>query len=195
MWRSQSGGGGGKYWLWVNIKSEIACDQIFLTPLPQDHPSFFILGTHARSLINTLQTTCHPFFLLSFGMLRNMPQYIRVVMQKHHLMDTVHCIIETGHRSQIKMKIFFKAEWKGTAQFVASLSTSWYLFMNGFGWQTCQRHNQGTFNWRASSYPDFIQNYFLLKHMLDYFDNRDKCRNPGFLREAIFTLLAFLRFL
>ena len=98
MWRLQSGRGGGKYWLWVNIKSEIACDQIFRSPLPQNHPGFFILVTHARSL-NYLESRflidspscrpwsipCKPFFLLSFGMLRNMPQYIRVVMQKHHL--------------------------------------------------------------------------------------------------------------
>ena len=48
--RLQSGRGGGKYWLWVNIKSEIACDQIFRTPLPRNHPSFFKLVTHARSL-------------------------------------------------------------------------------------------------------------------------------------------------
>ena len=40
---------------------------------------------------------------------------------------------------------------------------------------------QGTFNWRASSQPVFIQNYFLLKRKMDYFDNRDKCRKPGFL--------------
>ena len=33
---------------------------------------------------------------------------------------------------------------------------------------------QGTFNWQASSYPDFIQNYFLLKRIFDVFDNRDK---------------------
>ena len=69
----------------------------YFVPLPQNLPSFLILVTHARSLnyldwrtfmsavINTLKTTRHPFFLLSFGMLRNMPQYIRVVMQKHHL--------------------------------------------------------------------------------------------------------------
>ena len=51
---------------------------------------------------------------------------------------------------------------------------------------------QGTFNWRAYSYPDFIQNNFLFKRMFDFFDNRDKCRNPGFLRGN--TLLAFLWF-
>ena len=37
---------------------------------------------------------------------------------------------------------------------------------------------QGTFNWRTSSYPDFIQNYFLLKRMFDLF---------GFLRGNIYT--------
>ena len=46
---------------------------------------------------------------------------------------------------------------------------------------------QGTFNWRAPSYPNFIQNYFLLKRMFDFFDNRDKCRLPGFLRGNIYT--------
>ena len=46
---------------------------------------------------------------------------------------------------------------------------------------------QGTFNWRASSYPDFNQNYFLLKRMFDFFDNRDKSRKPGFLRGKIYT--------
>ena len=35
--------------------------------------------------------------------------------------------------------------------------------------------------------PDFIQNYFLLKRMFDFFDNRDKCRLPGFLRGNIYT--------
>ena len=44
---------------------------------------------------------------------------------------------------------------------------------------------QGTFNWRASSEPDFIQNYFLLKRMFDFFDNSDRCRKPGFLRGNI----------
>ena len=152
---------GGKYWLWVNIKSEIACDQIFRTTLPQNHPSFFILGTHAirlnyldwltfiSALINTLQTTCHPFFLLSFGMLRNMRQYISVVTQKHHLGTPGHRTLYLYNWNWtlkpkaflLKMKIFFKTEWKGTAQFVTSLYTSWYLFMNGFGWKTCQRHN------------------------------------------------------
>ena len=42
-------------------------------------------------------------------------------------------------------------------------------------------------DWRASSYPDFIQNYFLLKHMFYFFDNPDECRNPGFLRGNIYT--------
>ena len=46
---------------------------------------------------------------------------------------------------------------------------------------------QGTINWRASSYPDFIQNYFLLKRMFDSCDNRDKCPKPGFLRGNIYT--------
>ena len=36
---------------------------------------------------------------------------------------------------------------------------------------------QGTFNWRASSYPDFIQNYFLLKCMFVFFDNRSQARD------------------
>ena len=49
---------------------------------------------------------------------------------------------------------------------------------------------QGTFNWRASSYPDFIQNYFLLKRIIDLFDNRDKCRKPAFLRDNIYTSCA-----
>ena len=47
--------------------------------------------------------------------------------------------------------------------------------------------HQGTFNWRASSYPYFIQNYFLLKLLFNFFDNRDKCRKPGFLRGHIYT--------
>ena len=42
-------------------------------------------------------------------------------------------------------------------------------------------------NWRASSYPDFIQNYFLLKRMFGFFDNRDKCRKPGSFRGNIYT--------
>ena len=46
---------------------------------------------------------------------------------------------------------------------------------------------QGTINWRASYNPDFIQNYFLIKGMFDFFDNRDKCRKPGFLRGNIYT--------
>ena len=53
---------------------------------------------------------------------------------------------------------------------------------------------QGTIHWRASSNPDFIQNYSLLKCMFDFFDNRDKCRKPGFLRGNIYSLLAFLWF-
>ena len=47
--------------------------------------------------------------------------------------------------------------------------------------------NQGTFHWRISSYPDFIQNYFLLKCMLNFFYDRDKCRKQGFLRGDIHT--------
>ena len=43
-----------------------------------------------------------------------------------------------------------------------------------------------TFNWRASSYPDFFQNYFL------FFDNPDKCRKPGFLRGNIYTSCIFM---
>ena len=35
--------------------------------------------------------------------------------------------------------------------------------------------------------PDFIQKYFLLKRMFNFFDNRDKCREPGFLRGNIHT--------
>ena len=56
----------------------------------------------------------------------------------------------------------------------------------------CSFANQGTFNWRASSYPDFSQNYFLLKRVFDFSDNCDECRKPGFLRGN--TLLAFLWF-
>ena len=44
-----------------------------------------------------------------------------------------------------------------------------------------------TINWRASSNPDFIQNYFLLKRMFDFFDNHDKYRKPGFLRGNMYT--------
>ena len=51
--------------------------------------------------------------------------------------------------------------------------------------KVCPKH--GSFNGRASSYLDFIQNYFLLKRMFDFFDNRDKCRKPGFLRGNIYT--------
>ena len=47
--------------------------------------------------------------------------------------------------------------------------------------------SQGTFDWRASSYPGCIQNYFLLKHIFDFVDNCDKCRKPGFLRDNIYT--------
>ena len=32
-----------------------------------------------------------------------------------------------------------------------------------------------------------IQNYFFLKRMIDFFDNRYKCRKPGFLRGNIYT--------
>ena len=46
---------------------------------------------------------------------------------------------------------------------------------------------QGTINWRASSNPDFILNYFFTKRMFDFFDNWDKCRKPGFLRGNIYT--------
>ena len=42
-------------------------------------------------------------------------------------------------------------------------------------------------NWRASSNPDFIQNYFLVKRMFDFFDNRDKYRKPAFLRGNMYT--------
>ena len=51
---------------------------------------------------------------------------------------------------------------------------------------------QGTINWRASYNPDFIQNYFLIKGMFDFFDNRDKCRKPGFLRGNIYTSCIFM---
>ena len=40
-------------------------------------------------------------------------------------------------------------------------------------------YKQGTFNWWASSDPVFIQNYFLLKRMFDFFVTREKCRKPG----------------
>ena len=46
---------------------------------------------------------------------------------------------------------------------------------------------QGTINWRASSNLDFIQNYFLLKHMFNFFDNRNECCKSGFLRGNICT--------
>ena len=46
---------------------------------------------------------------------------------------------------------------------------------------------QETINWRASSNPDFIQNYSLLRRMFNFFDNRDKCRKPGFLRDDKYT--------
>ena len=39
---------------------------------------------------------------------------------------------------------------------------------------------QGTIYWRVSSNSDFTQNYFVLKRMFNFFDNRDKCRKPGF---------------
>ena len=51
---------------------------------------------------------------------------------------------------------------------------------------TISYNNQGTF-WRASSYPDFTQNYFLIKRMFDFSDNRDKCRKPRFFRGNIYT--------
>ena len=36
--------------------------------------------------------------------------------------------------------------------------------------------------------PDFIHNYFLLlKRMFDFFNNRNKCHKPGFLRGNIYT--------
>ena len=46
---------------------------------------------------------------------------------------------------------------------------------------------QGTINWRASSNLDFIQNYFLLKHIFNFFDNRNECCKLGFLRGNICT--------
>ena len=51
---------------------------------------------------------------------------------------------------------------------------------------------QGTVNWQASSYRDFIQNYFLLKRMFDFFDNWDKCRKPGFFRGNIYTSCIYM---
>ena len=41
-------------------------------------------------------------------------------------------------------------------------------------------HKQGTFNWRASSYPDFIHNYFSLKRMFDFFDIAINAVNQSF---------------
>ena len=47
-----------------------------------------------------------------------------------------------------------------------------------------ERESQKSF----SGDPDFIHNYFLLlKLMFDFFDNRDKCHKPGFLRGNIYT--------
>ena len=43
------------------------------------------------------------------------------------------------------------------------------------------RVSQGKINCGASSEPDFIRNYFLWRRM--FFDNRDKCRKTGFLRQ------------
>ena len=42
-------------------------------------------------------------------------------------------------------------------------------------------HKQGKINCGASSEPDFIQNYFLWKHVFNFFDNRDKCRTKTLL--------------
>ena len=54
---------------------------------------------------------------------------------------------------------------------------------------------QGTFNWQASSYPYFLQNYFLLKCMFDFFDNRDKCSIQAFWKAGYtLTVLAFIWF-
>ena len=44
---------------------------------------------------------------------------------------------------------------------------------------------QGKINCGASSEPDFIQNYFLWSRMVDFFDNRNKCRKSSFLRQRI----------
>ena len=51
---------------------------------------------------------------------------------------------------------------------------------------------QGIINWWASSNLDFIQNYFFLKCMCDFFDNRYKCRKPGLLRGNIYTSCIFM---
>ena len=41
--------------------------------------------------------------------------------------------------------------------------------------------------------PDFIHNYFLLlKRMFDFFNNRNKCHKPGFLRGNIYTYCIFM---
>ena len=45
-------------------------------------------------------------------------------------------------------------------------------------------HKQGKINCGASSEPDFIQNYFLWKHIFNFFDNRDKC-----LTKTLFSVL------
>ena len=65
----------------------------------------------------------------------------------------------------------------------------WIFYTEGTFLNTCK---QGIFNWRASSYPDVIQNYFLLKRMFDLFYNRDKCHEPGFLRGKILHTKATL---
>ena len=53
------------------------------------------------------------------------------------------------------------------------------------------RVSQGKINCGASSEPDFIRNYFLWRRMFSFFDNRDKCRKTGFLRQKYTILLIF----
>ena len=73
--------------------------------------------------------------------------------------------------------------------FVNELLWPEYLPLQGGAYSTHSTNSaQGTFNWRNSSYANFIQNYFLLKRMFDFFDNCDKCPKPGFLRGNIYVV-------
>jgi len=89
---------GGKYWLWVNIKSEIACDQIFRTPLPQNFKFLHIGNPYYKSELSSCRPwsiPCKPHATHSFFYLLECWEICQniVVMQKHYLGTHGHCTL------------------------------------------------------------------------------------------------------
>ena len=115
---------------------------------------------------------------------------LKVLNESKYLMPWVHCA--SGNVFKFFQTTLIKDFFNQRGHFLRCLKGFWkickcrdFKVESSPGTYGADGGGQGKINCGASSEPDFIQNYFLWSRMVDFFDNRNKCRKSSFLRQRI----------